>query len=147
MNKKGFEMLGEFGVKLILAILCIIILLGLACYISHLFMEDSREKQAKATADDILSQVEVLKNSQLTELDYSYRSPSGWFLHTTTFVNEVYFCVCPTKSFESCVKQTCSELKNTILIDESLKDYSLASDRAETIIIKKGENNFRLIKK
>jgi len=144
-NKKADFMLGEFGVKLVVAILCLIILVGIAIYVSSLFTEDTRQKQAQATIKDIANDIAYLSSSGQESQEYPYRSPADWYIFygkgEGNDAGKFYLCLCPDNSYNSCKRGGCQEMtefsENSIKIDDSLQGKKLASKNAEILLIKK----------
>ena len=144
-NKKADFILGEFGVKLVVAILCLIILVGIAIYVSSLFTEDTRQKQAQETIKGIANDIAYLRSSQQESQEYPYRSPADWYIFygkgEGTDAGKFYLCLCPDNSYDSCKRGGCQEMtefsENSIKIDDNLKGQKLATKNAEILLIKK----------
>ena len=95
-NKKGFELLGEHTVNLIIAVLCIIVLIYLGMALFGYFKDTTRLQQAKSSMDDFL-----LKSNSLKEVGDSAEvmilSPADWWLSVWPQDNQYPFS-CGTKS-------------------------------------------------
>lgn len=152
MNKKaeGFDLLGGYTVKMIIAVLCLIILVLIGWYFTTLFTEQTRENQAIATLKELVGMIEYLQKSNLQQTEYFYRSPSGWYIHSdiNTADSKPYLCICPTFYSSSCSqnKDLCVKMSCLVTLDDNIKDKEMASKAAEKIIISKLGNCVKLTK-
>lgn len=146
MKKKGDFILGEFNVKLIIGVLCIIVLIMIGVYLSKLFTENNRKQQAESTLKEIVSEINLMIKTNDMETDYSLRSPQGWYFKSTFKANENknYLCICPSKSNEPCPEGVCLEVQKAVNIDSAMTE--IAEDRAEKLTIKIVNNEIVLEK-
>jgi len=147
-GEDGFQLLGGFSVKLILAVLCILVLIGLAVYISHAFIKDTRDKQAAATISELVGEINSLGKSNVQEIEYAYRSPSEWYMHSSVgqIDKKFYLCICSEAESSSCSQAAdiCQETSCQIVLDPSIIGKSLAKERAVYLLVKKEGNCFRI---
>jgi len=85
MNKKGF-LLGTFSVKIIIAILCIIVLIGGIFYIYGIYDGKRKLAQAGESLDEIKSFVDEMQDGE-TKV-YILRMPYEWYLYSDS--NKLY---------------------------------------------------------
>ena len=135
-QKKADFILGEFGVKLVIGVLCLAALILIAVYISKLFTEQTQTKQAEATVKEIAIQIDYLRKIQAEEIGYDYRSPSDWYIYQGTNQGVGYLCICPRDSYESCKEGSCVPVKS-IVIGEDVLHAPMASKNAEVLKLEK----------
>lgn len=138
-NKKADFILVEFGVKLVIGVLCLVSLIVIAVYISRLFTEQTEKKQAEATLKEIINQIDYLKKSQFNEIKYDLRSPRDWYIFYGSSGTKTLLCICPRDSYESCKEGSCQRIGNITLAD-SVLHKPIASKSAEILILKKSAN-------
>lgn len=78
-DKKGF-LLGEFTLKVLVAILCIVVLLFLLYKVYANFMGKSKLDQAKSTVDKIIEEINAVSIGVEGERDYQILNPKDWVL-------------------------------------------------------------------
>jgi hypothetical protein len=150
MKNKADFLLGEFGVKMIMAILCIIVLLGIALYLSGLFTTQSRQKQAEATLENVNNEIKLLSDSNL-RIDYTLKSPQDWYFFSALGVlnNDAspYLCICPVNNVQSCVQGgVCIKTESLIILDASMQGAKIAHTSAENLVISKKDGKVYLSK-
>lgn len=139
-QKKADFILGEFGVKLVIGVLCIVALIVIAVYVSKLFTEQTQKKQAEATIKEIVNQIDSLRRLKLDTMEYDYRSPSDWYIFQGSKQGndkENYLCLCPRDSYESCKEGSCVQASD-IIIGDNVLHVPMAAKSAEVLVISKG---------
>ena len=131
-NKKAF-LLGENTVKIIIAVLCILILIGLLVVLYGIFKGKSQLDQAESHLNNIIQMAERADEAKFQP--YVMVNPLGW--HLFTFPGENKVCFCPVKTEwvwkeidlnywrETCENEgVCKETKIPITFDMFYYDYN-----------------------
>ncbi len=79
MNKKGF-LLGEFTLKVVIAVLCILILVFLVFKIYSTLTTKPDFEQEQATLDRVVERVRLVAGSSVERESYVLLEPRGWSL-------------------------------------------------------------------
>lgn len=145
MNKKAF-LLGEFTLKIIIAVLSISILIYLLFTIYNMFAPVSKTDEAEATLDKII-EISNKVNSEGEELGYLLKKPKNWFiLYYPNGVPEVCdqkrcLCICDEAGVLSDQLDKCNEAGacKRVSYDVSMEGDSIEIDLTEIIIKKQGE--------
>jgi hypothetical protein len=101
-SKKAF-MLGEFTMKIIIAVLCISLLLYLLLALYSTFTNKNEKAQAEATLDKLTEKLKLLTDSN-NEITLLITEPVGWvfqYYHdgTPTQCNgRPCLCICPSET-------------------------------------------------
>ena len=101
-SKKAF-LLGEFTMKVIIAVLCISLLLYLLVSIYSTFTNKNEKAQAESTLNKITEKLKLITDSN-NEITLLITQPSGWVLQyfstgTPTSCNgKPCLCICPSKT-------------------------------------------------
>ena len=106
-NKKGFELLGEHTIGVVIAVLCLIVLFYLLSVLFGFFRDQEHLKQAQGYLDEISSNVANLKNVGDYK-DLIILSPSEWFISVWPDSDKNYppscnkvACICVSRDIPS----------------------------------------------
>lgn len=77
-NKRGFNLLGESTVKILIAVICLIVLVGILTRVYFNYKHDEELEQAKATLDRLEKEINDIKKGETREIEIY--SPKGWVL-------------------------------------------------------------------
>ncbi len=106
-NKKGF-LLGEFSLKVIIAIICILLLIYLLGRLYFNQQLSAEEEQAGATLDSIVAALPKAKDNPGQEITMTVYNPEGWVIvfwdkthdRPETCFDKSCICVCKKLSDE-----------------------------------------------
>ena len=150
-NKKGF-MLGEFTLKVIVAVLCIALLIYLLFAIYSIFTSSSEIGQAKASLDIVVQGIGIASSGSEGEFNTVITEPSSWLILYYSAENvrrplrcgsNACICMCKEKGMldlkdqeEICDSEsdgTCAITSNNV----EIAGQSLKIEEAVDILIKK----------
>jgi len=157
-DKKGFELLGEETLKVLIAVICIGVLVYLLVSIYFSVSNSGKLGQAKGTLTGENGIIAVI-NSEENNLDFPLTSPAGWYLFGFTewskpnlCLTEKCLCICAkTSSFANALdkyaqikecdkKGTCSVVSN---LKESF-EIKIAKGEITSISIINTENEIEI---
>ena len=79
MGNKGF-LLGEFTLKVIIAILCVLVLVALLVGIYDSFSKRKQLAQAQEAVERVIERLRVFSGNELAVGTYSLTNPRDWLL-------------------------------------------------------------------
>jgi len=128
MNKKGFQLLSETTLKILIAVICIgfLVYLGYKIYDSVYGNEDV--KKAQTFVKELESKINAFKSSDLTEMTYMGFPPAGWYLKSFDIAKEGHpanqcvgkftSCLCICSVIDCSGKlYSCKGFKDSVVID------------------------------
>lgn len=165
-NKRGF-LLGEYTLKLIIAVLCISLLFYLLFSLYAGYNQDKDLRLAKGTLDQLIEKMNVAKETK-KEQKMVLLEPSGWLISSFTKTEK------PLKCNGNCICICSTDFKNSDLygnnkevlcnneisicktIDENLNEFNyylrekswkvrVADETAKEFLIKYKEGEFTII--
>ena len=82
-NKKGFELLGEHTINIVIAVLCLLVLIYLGMALFGFFKDKQHLEQAKGTLNDISFSISSLKTEGKVgaSKEVLVLSPSDWWIN------------------------------------------------------------------
>ena len=124
-NKKAFELVGETAGNAIIAVLCLIVLFFLGFTLYNMFMNNNAKlEQAKASLDNIIEQINNLKNEGDTAIVTIY-NPKNWMIsyqQDTTVVGALpsscnqrrCLCICESATSKEELFNNCNDPKKGV---------------------------------
>lgn len=133
-DKKGF-LLGEFSLKTIIAVICVLFLAFLLASIYGTFSGKTKEEHARADLKKISEMINAVIASKKPE-NFIFTEPKGWIIKffsqgegPTSCLNNACVCLCEKKSWfswnsqvEKCYKaDICSSVPGNFLMREDVE--------------------------
>lgn len=159
MEKKGF-LLGEFTLKIIIAVFSILILIYLLFSIYKNFSDDSATANAKATIEKIYQNINLVYNSKEVDksVHYIIQGPKSWYLvyfgkgslKPDVCGREPCLCICKKDNVEKCDESGACRILNPDKVDEvkgTILSSSIAIVPPTEIIIKMEKEGILITKK
>ena len=81
-DKKGFLLLGDFTVKLVISLIVLVILIYLGYKVYNLFVEDNELKKASLQLEKISDTIKIIQSTGETAIIDFFPPRKGWFLRT-----------------------------------------------------------------
>ncbi len=112
-NKKGF-LLGEFTMKIIIAVLCILLLMYLLVSLYSLFTSKNKLQQAEASLNSIIEKINLVNNKGV-ENKPLITQPEDWVFFydangALTSCNGQYcLCICPKETWITGQLEKCND--------------------------------------
>ncbi len=113
-NKKGFLLLGDFTVKLVISLIVLVILIYLGYKVYSLFVEDNELKKAGLQLEKISDAIKIIQSTGgIANIDF-FPPRKGWYLRTFPDYdfpegecneNNIVSCLC------LCSDLTCSDTR------------------------------------
>ena len=126
MGNKGF-LLGEFTLKVIIAILCVLVLVALLVGIYDSFSKRKQLAQAQEAVERVIERLRVFSGNELAVGTYSLTNPRNWLLlyyahgEPAQCEGKACLCICEQKGWFSEQTETCGNAGVCQKIEQPLR--------------------------